>query len=180
MSHQTRIACVDVDYRVDVAVAAGLWFCGSSAGAADRQEVAVIDGVAPYQPGEFYRRELPCLLKVLAKGPPAEVILIDGYVWLNDGKPGLGAHLYNAIGNRSAVVGVAKTHFAGASAAIPIRRGSSQVALFITAVGIDVQVAAEQFAKMHGEHRIPTLLKQVDRLARSYRIANLDAGEKEG
>ena len=69
VSTQTNIACVDVDYRGNIAVAAGLWFCGWSAGTADRQEVAVIQGVAPYQPGEFYRRELPCLLDVLAKGP---------------------------------------------------------------------------------------------------------------
>lgn len=45
--------------------------------------------IAPYQPGEFYRRELPCLLAVLACGPVAEVIVVDGYVWLGPERAGL-------------------------------------------------------------------------------------------
>jgi hypothetical protein len=41
--------------------------------------------------------------------------IVDGYVWLDDaGKPGLGAHLYQALGGRVAVLGVAETKFRGA------------------------------------------------------------------
>ena len=163
-----RIACVDVDYRANLAVAAGLWFRGWSAAAADRQETAVIREVAPYQPGEFYRRELPCLFGVLEKGPAVDVIIIDGYVWLENDRPGLGAHLYRALDERIIVVGGAKPRYAGASRAIAIRRGGSQSELFVTSAGTEVQQAADRVFHMHGPHRIPTLLKEVDRLARTY------------
>jgi deoxyribonuclease V len=159
------IACVDVDYRQTGAVAAGLWFRGWSAETAEFQAVAPITEVAEYQPGEFYRRELPCLLEVLARGSRPDVVVVDGYVWLGDGKPGLGAHLHTATG--IAVVGVAKTQFAGATNAIAVRRGQSQSPLFVSAVGVDVDGAAACVVKMHGEYRVPTLLKLVDSLART-------------
>src|SRR5262245_36607915 len=60
------IAFVDVDYRDDEAAAA----CVLSAGWADeilaREIVERVRGVEPYVPGQFYKRELPCLLAVLA------------------------------------------------------------------------------------------------------------------
>ena len=56
--------------------------------------------VAAYVPGQFYRRELPCLLAVFGLvRQPLEIILIDGYVWLDaQGMPGLGGHLFDALG----------------------------------------------------------------------------------
>jgi transcriptional regulator with XRE-family HTH domain len=42
----------------------------------------------------------------------------------------------------------------------------SQQPLFVTATRADVAAVAESVRAMHGEHRIPTLLKRVDRLAR--------------
>lgn len=53
--------------------------------------------VEDFIPGQFYRRELPCILAVLElteKIP--EIIIIDGYVWLGE-KPGLGCYLYEAL-----------------------------------------------------------------------------------
>ena len=46
--------------------------------------VAPIAQFAPYEPGRFYRRELPCLLTALEAitARPATVIM-DGYVWLD-------------------------------------------------------------------------------------------------
>ena len=82
--------CLDVDYRDDSAVAAGVWFRGWSAELSESQEVVHSSTVAEYEPGAFYKRELPCLLEVLARGPRADVIIVDGYVWLGEGKPGLG------------------------------------------------------------------------------------------
>src|SRR6476661_3945748 len=101
------LAALDVDYREPGAVAAGVWFRGWSAPEVEAEIVTRLAEVAPYQPGEFYRRELPCLLAVLERGPAAEVIVVDGYAWLGPGQPGLGAHLFEALGGRSAVVGVA-------------------------------------------------------------------------
>jgi deoxyribonuclease V len=162
-----RVACVDVDYRDTFAVAAGIWFRGWSADAAETEAVATVREIAPYQPGDFYRRELPGLLAVLARGPAAEVIVVDGYVWLGPGRAGLGAHLYAALGERTAVVGVAKSRFAGATDAIPIYRGSSRSPLYVTAAGVGAVEAAGWVASMRGPYRIPSLLKRVDQLART-------------
>jgi len=158
------IACVDVDYRPTGAVAAGLWFRGWTAASAERQAVASFAAVANYEPGEFYRRELPCLLGVLGRGPRPEVVVVDGYVWLGSGRPGLGAHLHAQIGG--VVVGVAKTRFTTATDALPVFRGGSQSPLYVSAVGASVEAATAWVVSMHGPHRIPTLLRQVDALAR--------------
>jgi deoxyribonuclease V len=162
------LACVDVDYRDHEAVAACVLFraWGDAAGAAE--EVEHIAPVEPYQPGQFYRRELPCLLAVLGKVPrPLEAVVIDGYVWLGDEtSPGLGGHLYTALGRAVAVIGVAKTRFAGVSVARPVLRGGSRRPLWITAAGLDPDTAARHVAGMHGPFRIPTLLKRVDQLCR--------------
>lgn len=146
-------------------MAAGLWFRGWSAASAEHQAVAFFAEVAEYESGQFYRRELPCLLGVLEQGPRAEVVIVDGYVWLKDGLPGLGARLHAAIGG--VVVGVAKTNFAGATAALRVLRGSSNSPLFVTAVGMSAEEAAIKVKGMHGPYRVPTLLKQVDTLART-------------
>ena len=122
----------------------------------------------PYAPGAFYERELPCLLAVLGKvGGSLDVVVIDGYVWLSgDGRPGLGAHLHKELGGETAVVGVAKSSFDGAAFAEAVLRGKSARPLFVTAAGIPAPTAADWIRAMHGPHRIPTLLKRVDRLCR--------------
>lgn len=161
------IACVDVHYRDPGAVAAGLWFDHWSASTGTAEITLPIAQVAPYQPGQFYLRELPCLVAVLEQGPAAEVVVIDGFVWLGDERrPGLGAHLFRALGGQAAVVGVAKTRFAGAAPVEEIRRGSSDTPLYISAAGMDLSEAALLIVGMHGPHRIPTLLKRVDQLCR--------------
>ena len=167
------LVCTDVDYRPDgSARAAGLGF-GAWADAAPLGEWVVrLEGVQPYQPGEFYRRELPCLLAVLesikaAQGLP-EAVIIDGYVTLDAaGTPGLGLHLYEALGQAVPVIGVAKTAFRGSAHALPVCRGVSRSPLYVTAAGLDAEGAARQLAQMHGPHRLPTLLRRVDGLCRS-------------
>src|SRR6185295_16838780 len=120
-----------------------------------------------YESGAFYRRELPYIVAALTAATVLpHIVVVDGYVWLAPGRPGLGAHLHAALGGRVEVVGVAKRSFAGAVTAIPILRGTSQQPLFVTATSADVAAVAESVRVMHGAHRIPTLLKRVDRLAR--------------
>jgi deoxyribonuclease V len=161
------IACVDVDYRGDEAVAACVLFRSWTDGESAGERVERMAGVQPYQPGEFYRRELPCLLGVLAKvADPLEAVVVDGYVWLGENRPGLGSHLFAALGKTLPVIGVAKNWFAGAETAIPVLRGGSQRPLFVTAAGLDPQIAAANIRDMHGPFRIPTLLKKVDQLCR--------------
>ncbi len=165
------IACIDVGYREDSARAAcvtfGDWEDDRSLG----EYVLDIDHIEPYVPGQFFRRELPCVMAVLNELPTApDVIVIDGYVWLDaDGRKGLGAHLYEALNEATPIVGVAKTRFATATTALEVLRGSSDRPLMITAAGLDHDLAADCIRRMHGTNRIPTLLKRVDHLSRTDR-----------
>jgi deoxyribonuclease V len=122
---------------------------------------------AAYEPGQFYRREMPYLLALLEslEAPPV-LVIIDGFVWLDGGRPGLGAHLHEALGAECAVVGVAKRPFHEAADAAAVLRGASQVPLFVSAVGIALEEAVAGVARMHGAHRVPTLLRRVDQLSR--------------
>lgn len=128
-----------------------------------RHHLSHIDRVEPYVTGEFYRRELPCLLPLVEQaGSAITYIIVDGHVWLGD-EPGLGAYLHRAIG--MPVVGIAKNaHIAGGTVAV--FRGQSETPLHVSAVGIDVEVACAGLRAMHGPYRLPTALKRVDRLAR--------------
>lgn len=162
---------VDVDYRADRVVAAAVGFAAWTDAAPSFELVRAFEGAAAaYEPGSLYRRELPYLLAVLTLAPaPFEVVVIDGFVWLDAGKRGLGAHLHAALPAAPAVVGVAKRPWRGGTAAgIAVRRGASQAPLYVTALGIDVDEAARGVARMHGAHRRPTLLQRVDRLARDH------------
>lgn len=154
----------------DIAVAAGVVFADWGAAVPVAEHVAIVRELAPYVPGRFFERELPCLLAVMQfVEPPPAVVLIDGYVWLDGAqRRGLGARLYDALDRpmgRPAVVGVAKAPFVGA-AALEVCRGESRRPLFVTAVGIDPATAAAQVRGMHGAYRLPTLIKRADELGR--------------
>lgn len=158
-------ACVDVDYREQEAVCACLLFERWEAERPAQTLVQRVPLTAPYVPGQFYRRELPGLLATLRPVLPlVDVVIVDGSVWLGEA-PGLGGHLYGALGRRTAVVGVAKSAFRGASA-VAVRRGLSGRPLYVTAAGLDAEEAAGHIRAMHGEYRLPTLLLQVDQLCR--------------
>jgi deoxyribonuclease V len=161
------LACLDVDYRPEVTVAACVLFRDW----ADRAEAYhLVDHgppAAPYEPGHFYRRELPHLLRVLAAvKEPLETLVVDGYVWLGDDKPGLGAHLHEALNRAVPVIGVAKTAYHSTGSAALVLRGHSLRPLFVTAIGLSTDDAAARVRRMHGPSRIPVLLNRVDRLAR--------------
>jgi len=164
-SYRRRVlCCLDVDYQPTAVTTACVGFDAWT------DEVAAIELVmrsrgaaAAYQPGAFFERELPYLRAALDRMPPLELIVVDAYVWLAPDRPGLGKHLHDAVG--LPVVGVAKNHFAGTSA-IEVSRGTSARPLYVTAVGVAPEVAADRVRAMHGDHRIPTLIRRVDTLAR--------------
>lgn len=167
LSSRSMITCLDVDYRNDAAFAAAVTFRGWADTRAVDERVVEVPDVQPYESGQFYRRELPCLLAVLETLPPVETVIVDGYVWLDGvSKPGLGARLYEALGGGIAVVGVAKTSFRGVNGVCEVMRGSSMRPLFVTAAGMHANSAAERVRSMQGNHRIPTLLARVDYLCR--------------
>lgn len=166
------IAFTDVHYRTigdagTAACAAAVCADGWTAQFPSAIRANLLTSVADYVPGEFWQRELPCLRSVL-DGLRPELVVVDGYVWLDaDGRKGLGAHLWEALG--VPVVGVAKTAFHGSDHAVVALRGTSQRPLWVTAAGVDPARAAEHVRAMHGPHRLPTLLQLADQVAREGR-----------
>lgn len=123
-----------------------------------------------YAAGEFFRRELPCILPLIRRAYESlhlKTIIVDGYVDLGGGKPGLGRHLQRALDGRVEVIGVAKNEYVGAPAA-EVLRGKSSKPLFVTSTG-DANSAARRIASMSGEHRLPEMLRRVDELSRGAR-----------
>lgn len=166
------IAFLDVDYRGTNARAACVVVKSWTDQTPRATFTADVEEVHSYEPGNFYLRELPCLMAVLALFPEIpETLVVDGYVWLGpEQRPGLGAHLYEAVGGCVSVVGIAKTLFKSLSDSnlvALVYRGQSKNPLFITSAGMDLQSAAEAVRGMHGEHRIPEIVRMTDRLARS-------------
>ena len=168
ISPSAPICAVDVHYRGDSALAAAVAFHDWPDDRPALEITASIPRVAEYEPGRFYLRELPCILAVLEKLPiRPRIVVVDGYVWLRPNEPGLGFHLHEALQGRVPVIGVAKTAFDGSPHAEPVFRGGSARALYVTAAGMDAATAASHVRSMHGEHRLPKLLKAVDLLCRS-------------
>ncbi len=101
----------------------------------------IIESIEEYKSGEFYKRELPCILSLLKKIQleNVEIIIVDGFVYLDDyGKLGLGGHLFERIQNKIPVIGVAKTNFATIDKnKRQLLRGKSIKPLYITSIGIE-------------------------------------------
>ncbi len=162
------ILATDVHYAERGATAAGVLFDDWNAAQPSAAVVSRFAHVAPYEPGAFYRRELPCLLGLIREHAlQPDVILVDGHVFLDDaGRAGLGKHLFDALDGRVPVIGVAKTAFVGVGDDHAVLRGDSARPLYVSAAGFDLETAKAHVRAMHGAHRIPTLLKAVDRLCR--------------
>ncbi|MEO7213763.1 endonuclease V [Mucilaginibacter sp.] len=132
--------------------------------------IEITNSEAGYQSGEFYKRELPCILNALKRVDLNDIdaIIIDGFVVLDDfGKLGLGGHLYEERNRSIPVIGIAKNDY---KSLIDNKRaelrGKSTKPLYITALGINIDEAAAYVKMMSGEYRIPTLLKQLDILTK--------------
>lgn len=163
------IACLDVHYSESNACAAAVVFKKWQAKTAQSEYSASVGPANAYEPGRFYLRELVPLTRVIETiGEAVDVFVIDAYCSLDsDGAPGLGAHLHRALDESVAVVGVAKNRFRNTDHARLVYRGDSSRPLYVTAVGMDPDRAADSIASMSGDYRIPNLMKQADRLSRS-------------
>lgn len=163
------ILAVDVAYREDTALVGGVLFRDWT----DEnpvQELLISCSVPDnYMPGQFYRRELPCIAALLEHVTgPLDCIIIDGFVYLGRSQePGLGKHLRELLDTSIAVIGVAKSPFKGTPESCLLLRGKSRKPLYVTADGISVEQAKFLVKSMHGQDRLPTLLKRVDRLCRT-------------
>lgn len=158
------ILAIDVHYQEGNATTAGVlfkkWF--------DIEETKVViskyENVEEYVSGQFYRRELPCILQLLNEhNLSPKVIIIDGYVNLGPSKKGLGHYLFDALeGKTPIIIGVAKNSFHGISLSNEILRGNSSKPLYVTSIGIDIEEAKKLVISMHGQFRLPYLIKKAD------------------
>lgn len=136
---------------------------------ADSSPLFIIDSwytekLEPYIPGEFYKRELPCILGLLGKIKIEEfdTLLIDGLVRTTKGD-GLGAKL-GSLFPALEIIGVAKTKFQGAEYCEVIRgKHGTTKPLYVQALHMPNYCAGTLIKNMHGEYRIPTLLKILDK-----------------
>ena len=163
------ILAVDVDYRLDGgAIAAGVLFRDWPSDVAQQTLIRRIGQVSPYRPGFFFERELPCILDLLSDmAVKPETVIVDGYVYLGaERRAGLGARLFEALGETVPVVGVAKTRFGDTPRRTEVFRGGSARPLFVTAAGMDEDVARDRVRSMHGPFRTPAMLSAVDRACR--------------
>ncbi|MTI31279.1 endonuclease V [Xanthovirga aplysinae] len=160
------IVAFDVQYYDDYAKAIGLGFDNWRDSKPKLILAQKIYGVKEYVSGEFYKRELPCILTLLKKFDleNIELIIIDGYVQLNkDGKLGLGGYLYKALNGKIPVIGIAKSSFYSAKGIIKeLIRGQSKKPLYISSIGIESVKACKLIKSMSGDYRIPTLLQILD------------------
>ncbi|WP_432834875.1 endonuclease V [Dactylosporangium sp. CA-092794] len=161
-----RTGAVDVDYPATGGARAALVVGDAPTFPAIVQErVCWLEAAAPYEPGAFYKRELPAIRAVLAGVAPLSLLIVDGYVDLDpDGRPGLGAHVHAALG--LPVIGVAKTAFRTATHAVAVRRGGAEKPLYVTAAGLPLDTAVAYVREMSGPYRLPDALRRVDALAR--------------
>jgi deoxyribonuclease V len=164
------ILAFDTYYWADKAKTACVAFVNWTDETPSAVYIETIANVNDYEAGAFYKRELPCIISLLAQIEMAniEAIVVDSFVVLDDvGKLGLGGYLYEYLAQKIPVIGVAKTNFASLhQSKIALLRGGSARPLYITAAGIDLDLAAQHIKNMAGEHRIPMMLKQLDILTK--------------
>ena len=160
------IAAFDVHYVEDkYAMAAAVLFQTYSDAEAAREYLSRIYGVLPYVSGQFYRRELPCILQLLEQfNETPDEIVIDGYVMLGD-RPGLGWHLFESLAGRFPL-SVWQNRNTKAHRESRSYGEAAHRPLYVTSAGVDPSVASDRIRAMHGAHRVPTLLRRVDVLAR--------------
>lgn len=169
------ILAIDVYYLNDKAKTVGILFEQFTDGINEIKSVIndYQSNVLPYQSGQFYKRELPCILALLSQVElnSIDVIIVDGYVHLNGGNLGLGGHLYEALDKKIPIIGVAKKSFTdNKQYAIEVMRGKSNNPIYITSLGISLRKAADYIESMAGKYRMPDLLTYLDQQTKLFKF----------
>lgn len=163
------VLAIDVHYKETYAKVVGALFHWEDESL--REIISVkIPEVEEYIPGQFYKRELPCILKLLQEINlnKIDVIIVDGHIFVsNEKKIGLGGYLYHSLNEKIPIIGVAKKHFHDTNkVSFPVFRGSSKNPLYISSIGINIDASIKKIQNMDGKYRIPTILKELDRLTK--------------
>ncbi len=162
---------IDVHYEGGTAYVAGIAFSDPSQTEPDQVYYSELQVPGEYESGEFYKRELPCIIKLIDEHHlNPSVIIIDGYTYLDGvNNWGLGARLSNYFfqqGKEISVIGVAKNPRKDTPKDWEVLRGSSSKPLYVKAVGLDDNFSREIISGMAGDHRQPILIKLADTLCR--------------
>ncbi|MDP4191018.1 MAG: endonuclease V [Bacteroidota bacterium] len=162
------IVATDVYYKDSIAFASGVLFRSWSDEYPFEEKQSHLTNVKSYIPGQFYIRELPCILSLLKTlNSLPDIIIIDGNVWLGkEKKPGLGKYLFDSLKEHCAVIGVAKSPFGIMPEQAKVYRAKSHRPLYVTSIGIDEEEAKNNIQQMYGQGRIPYMLKRADQLSR--------------
>lgn len=157
---------IDVSYQVNNAKVVGGFFENWNDEKLIKVSQKIVNNIKEYISGEFYKRELPCILEFLNDYDinEIELIIIDGFVFLNDdNKQGLGCYLFESLDKRIPVIGVAKTSFHNNNKnVINLLRGNSKKPLYISSIGIELLNASDLIKNMFGNNRMPNIIKQID------------------
>ena len=166
-----KIIAIDVDYKVSYAIAAGVVFDSWDSPNESNSVTTKITNIEEYIPGKFYKRELPCITKLIENhNILPDVIIVDGFVYLDgEEQPGLGKYVFDYYSGRIPIVGVAKAPYKDISDKYSIFRGESKKPLYVTSAGFELENAKGFIMNMAGNHRLPTMLKKVDNLCRNAR-----------
>lgn len=169
---------IDASYKEDSAYTVGVIF--SSWDETEPEEIidSTIKNPGPYIPGEFYKRELKCILELIKKINLHEydTIIIDGFIWIKkDGEltEGLGAKLWMELKEQYpdlSIIGVAKSPFSDCiNYSQPVYRGTGITPLYVQGIGnrIDNRRAASIIKRMGGSYKLPDLLKILDKKTKS-------------
>lgn len=157
----------DVYYYEDFAHTAAILFETGENERIIREYTKVVEEVNPYVPGQFYKRELPCIMSILEDiEDEYDFLLVDSYVYIKEDHKGLGAYLYEKLDKRYPVVGLAKNWFRSAENYMELERGESKKKLYVTAAGLSLEESYDIIKNMKGDYRMPDILKRVDKLSR--------------
>ncbi len=163
-------AFVDVSYAEHHAAAAAVITWSQAPHETAKTYIVFVAKACRYIPGNFYRREMPCILKVLEEArEPIDTVFVDAYARLPDGRPGLGARLFSALGGKIPVIGIAKNHFITAESRDVVKRvfrGKSERPLYVSVEGIGLECAAKLVSGLPGPYRIPYPMKAAHRLSK--------------
>lgn len=167
------------DEKENIAKAAAVEFTNFSDDIADNIYTYISPIQSEYIPGQFYKRELPAIVALIENEigwdklkNEYDLIMVDGLYQLGPDHPGLGAKLKEYLMNEHnidiEVVGVAKTYFHDCEkVAELVNRGKKAIKpLYVN--GSNAHKSYDSMIKnMHGNNRLPTLIKLVDSICRS-------------
>ncbi|MDZ7877389.1 MAG: hypothetical protein U5L45_06955 [Saprospiraceae bacterium] len=141
--NEAKIVCLEIDNWTD--------------NVSSKTHIVYKYDVAEYESGAFYKRELPCITNIMefVDLEMVECIVVDSYVYLDDNdKKGLGYYVYDHFEGKIPVIGVAKTSFHNNTKNVrPILRGSSLSPLYVSSIGIELDLAAKYVLSIAGKFR---------------------------